>query len=251
VGKPCVIENCERLARYKNGLCFMHYARVRIFGTPKPDDRHCDLCQRTFTAGAYQRHIKSNYHKNMKRFKALLATNCVTLAEIGARLGFSRERARQIADSFGVKGVTRQKICTFTRREAKRRAAIEGSPLIRAARKICEHHKLEINPTGSRTATINNRKVRFGRLDENAHNGNRDGFFRPGRMRPQGADILCFIGPTHCWIVPARDYTIKSRTMFSPDPVVQGSKGYRPDLRHDWPKYIDAFHLFGKHITKQ
>jgi hypothetical protein len=62
-----------------------------------------------------QQHQSSVRHKHHKRIAILLMKPCVTLSEIGNRLGVSRERARQIAASYGLRGFNRMHVCTLER----------------------------------------------------------------------------------------------------------------------------------------
>ena len=62
------------------------------------------------------RHIESAYHLHAERIKALLAANCLSFAEIGKRIGVSRERVRQIAKKLGCEtGRKRHRVCVLAR----------------------------------------------------------------------------------------------------------------------------------------
>src|SRR5262245_3499655 len=60
-------------------------------------------------------HTQSTYHRQAKRIKALLAQECMTLEEIGKRIGVTRERVRQIAQLIGVdtSPASRTTVCTL------------------------------------------------------------------------------------------------------------------------------------------
>lgn len=61
------------------------------------------------TVGAKSRHRKSVYHRQYRRIEALLSKPCVNFAEIGRRVGVSREYVRQIYTNILGRGTGRER----------------------------------------------------------------------------------------------------------------------------------------------
>lgn len=78
---------------------------------------------------------------NPERIDALLATQCMTYAEIGRRVGLSRERIRQIdLKKHGRKGMERKRACILPGPTVPKRAFIQA----------CEDRGLEVSASMKR-----------------------------------------------------------------------------------------------------
>lgn len=193
--------------------------------------RYCEDCNVTRNAN----HWRSLSHKKIKRFKRLLASNCISLTEIGVRLGFTRERARQIANQLGVKGQDRRTVCAVTRRESARRKTIEKSPYIKAIRRRGEARGWQVEATGARDVIVNGFHVHAGKLNEER------GYLRLAGMIYRDCDLLCYIGQRRWVIMPPTKMPHRT-TMFS-ERETDATRPGNPQALHHWRQFINAFHL--------
>src|SRR2546423_13223807 len=83
-----------------------------------------------------KKHRRSVFHRQHRRIKKLLSSNCVSFTEIAARLGVNRERIRQIADTLEIKGRPRRKICMLGRRTREIEQARARNATLQSLREV-------------------------------------------------------------------------------------------------------------------
>lgn len=199
---------------------------------------------------AYKNHLKSKFHLNAVRATALLESNCVTFQEIGKRLNVSRERVRQWAGVLGLrKGNDRQKICTYIRhaperQEKAQRKADHIRPLID---KLAEQG-LPGMCVGKRLVKCGNHLLHYKRIGYGPFfsNGYEITTVRLARWHAP-SDFGFVVGHNskeNIWLVMPVEKYPRNGTLF----VMPRDKGERElpgahQNRHDYPDYIDAWHL--------
>ena len=73
----------------------------------------CD-CGMALKGQQHSWHRAGRAHQQAQRIKALMENDCITFAEMGVRLGITRERVRQIAARLGYpRGRKRRRVCTI------------------------------------------------------------------------------------------------------------------------------------------
>lgn len=224
--KLCKQRKCKRSVRSR-GLCHAHYQSLRIAGRLVTTRKFCDLCNTTGQFG----HARSLSHCKMKRFKKLLDQKCITLSEIGRRLGFTREYARQLAKRFEVKGAERVHACTLTRQQQK----LEASRFIRRARRVAETREWAIEPIALRQAQINNKTVQFATLARP-----RGYLSISGSVNPK-TDFVVFCDDKTWVVLPVQRCPSGSTYFTETEPM--DTRGVGRSKRHDWRQFINAFHL--------
>ena len=79
--------------------------------------RYCQTCRFELDKRGFSRHTLSVFHRKAKLIRAMLERDCITHAEIGRRIGVTRERVRQLALQMGfADGRSRHAICRMERR---------------------------------------------------------------------------------------------------------------------------------------
>lgn len=232
----CKVRNCDAPV-FARGRCVRDYHRYRRSSSwlrLRRVFKRCDTCK----VAMQVQHFSSNSHKKMERFKVLLAQDCITFTEIGNRLGFTPERARQIAKRFEVKGHKRRKVCTLNRHEMIRQQMIESSFFIQQAQDRAAQFGWTIEPLGKKVVVINGKTVRFGHLRQKRYlsvSGIRG-------SRPYMCDFAVFCNRDLWVIFPASDCP-RNTTMFSEtEPIDQ--RGMGKEKNHDYRRYINAWHYF-------
>lgn len=216
----------------------MPVGRSKTWGTPF----FCETCK--ITTLVKRSHLRSVAHRQNGRIRALLNQPCIAFSEIGRRLGVSRERVRQIADRF----------CPETGRQRQYTCAINNPPklpsncLALRAEKVCREKGLPfqfVNRTNgirqrlsTNAAIIANEKCLLRRSAER-ENGNI--VVRRPALGPEDAAFLLSYMPDGRWlIIPKDKWPRTGSTEFRPGDLQRpGGKS----KRHDWPGYIDAWHL--------
>ena len=199
----------------------------------------CEICQRSYTRG-YTRHLTSVGHQQRERLARLLQTNCLTYAEIGARLGISRERVRQLAGQFiTLTGTERHDFCRYD----KRMAIFHDIPFVQQARQ----HGIDLAPYRMRTKwsgtiflydkqliCLRTSNVRLG-----------SSYYVLRKTRRVDPDIFVWSLPSGEYVIlPKAVATFKSQTMFSMREVLAGEKGCTDTLNHHYFRYLNAWHVF-------
>jgi hypothetical protein len=189
-------------------------------------------------------HRRSPYHRHHRRIKALLSKNEISYAEIGARLGLTRERVRQIAEKAGMPSRRqRQKQCVVDRRTSAWRERKGYREIIAK----CSELGYTVMPSRRVNGTdwyleanifvINGRRVRIVYTS----------WTRPGYLRLQRveahADFYLSISPIGFFIFPSRVWrTFPAKTAFSKDPSTSDGGAVR-SRRHDYLDYLEAWKL--------
>jgi hypothetical protein len=202
----------------------------------------CGLPMSSDRRGAYK-HRRSTYHRHHQRIKDLLSKNEIPYAEIGARLGITRERVRQIAKKIGMpSGQQRKEQCILDRRTAIWRehkghgkviAKCEelGYTVTPSRRDAGSHWYFEAN-----IVVINGRRVRIV-----YSNKMRSRYLRLKRSEAH-ADFYLAISPIGFFIFPSKVWrTFPATTAFSPYPSTS-HVGLRSN-RHDYLDYLEAWKL--------
>jgi hypothetical protein len=190
--------------------------------------------------GAYQ-HRRSAYHRHHRRIKDLLSKNWISYAEIGATLGITRERVRQIAEKAGIpSGRQRKEQCTLDGRTSAWREHKGHREVIAK----CEELGYTVTPSTRGTSlewhleanivVINGRRVRILYI-----NKTRSRYLRFRRPVTE-ADFYLGVSPIGFFIFPLNVCrTFPARTAFSPDP----SKSHVRSDRHGYLDYLEAWKL--------
>jgi hypothetical protein len=189
-------------------------------------------------------HRRSPYHRHHRRIKALLSKNEISYAEIGARLGLTRERVRQIAEKAGMPpGRQRQKQCVVDRRTSAWREHKGHREVIAK----CEELGYTVMPSRRVNSTdwyleanivvINGWRVRIVYT-----NWTRSGYLRVKRFEAH-ADFYLSISPVGFFIFPSKVWrTFPASTAFSSDPSTSDG-GVVRSSRHDYLDYLEAWKL--------
>jgi len=78
--------------------------------------RYCQTCRFEISKNGFKLHTLSVLHRKGRLIRAMLERNCITHAEIGRRIGLTRERVRQLALQMGfASGRSRHAICRMER----------------------------------------------------------------------------------------------------------------------------------------
>lgn len=192
-------------------------------------------------------HLRSVGHRQNGRIRALLNTPCITFSEVGRRVGVSRERVRQIADRFCQEtGRQRQHVCAINQGRNK----LPADCLAVRAEEVCREKGLPFQfanyaVNGSRlpskiTAIIGNEKCLLRRSSERK-NGN----IVVRKPLSNDKDATFMLSPLRDgrWLIVPRSKWPHRSTEFKPGVLLRpGGKSNR----HDWPAYIDAWHLLKK-----
>jgi hypothetical protein len=216
----------------------MSAGRPKGSGTPF----FCRTCQITSLLKTI--HLKSVGHRQNRRIRALLKQPCISFSEIGRRLGVSRERVRQIADRF----------CPETGRQRQYSCAINNPPnlpsncLALRAEKVCREKGIPFQFArrligvrlwpSTNAAIIANQKCLL-RHSPERENGNIV-LRRPTCDHKDFKFLLSPLTDGRWMIIPKAKWPGGGSTEFRPGDLRRpGGKS----KRHDWPAYIDAWHL--------
>jgi hypothetical protein len=192
-------------------------------------------------------HRLSVYHRHHRRIKNLLSKDSLSFAEIGERVGITRERVRQIAQQLG----------RATGRERREQRTMEKRMSAWLERKsyrelIAKCKKLGYTVTPSRYTTrggwrfedpiavINGWRVHI------VYIRTRDRYlvFRRSVVR---ADFHLGVSPIGFFIFPSKVWkTFPEATEFSPIPCPIGQRGFTHSDRHDYLNYLEAWKLLGR-----
>jgi hypothetical protein len=212
--------------------------------------RETCVCGQKILQGFRDYHMRSTAHRQGRRLRALLSNPCLTLEEIGKRVGVTRERVRQIATKFGVDPNTRRPVCVLNKRTARIAKILADTGL----QPWCDRYGLTLEPVLTadektarrRTCFINGhlclikscclRPARYAR--QNGGQGAAYVNIHPGNPEPEVAFLLFRLDPDTWFVIP-RDKAPDHQTMFSLEPTLTGTRG----TRHDWPDYKNAFWL--------
>lgn len=209
----------------------------------------CAECGVTVGVLQRKRHLAGAVHLHSKRIRALLAEPCITLEEIGKRLGVTRERVRQIAKLLQLES-NRHGICVLNRREAERerrsKSLDELPEILRARLSKFRLQGIEVLNDGRayyHRLIVNGRRCswRFASAHWQARKGNRLYFhFNVS----QCADFLLLVAgdPLNTvYVIPASEISSSSICI----PIGSPSPGWEKRRKHsrNWEQWREAWHL--------
>lgn len=205
----------------------------------------------------HAKHINSIFHLHAARIKTLLKVPCMSYAEIGRRVGISRERVSQIVkrlpNDAEITANYKQTLCSLERsRNRVEEAKAHG--LLGIVVKECEARGLPYelvsrqHPMANgefyfskRFLTINGNRCYLSKLFKH-----KSGFIGLSRVGPASddADFIIYCAENiKPWLIIPRDLapiTHSTQISLTPDPNGKGKAG---DNRHDWPLYFDNWDL--------
>ncbi len=195
-------------------------------------------------AGRNRHHQLSVYHRQPRRIRALLSNNALSFADIGNRLGITRERVRQMAQQLGMASgrlrqeqrVLYQRMAAWRERKDHRELIAKGKELGYTVTPIrCNTHSRWRFEPGM--VAINGWRVHI------VHMRTR-GRYLGFRRFVCRADFHVGISTIGFFIFPSKVWkTFPARTAFSPIPCMRGQPGFAGSDRHDYLKYLEAWKL--------
>jgi hypothetical protein len=203
-------------------------------------------------AHANRRHHRlSIYHRHYRRIKDLLSKDSLSFAEIGERVGITRERVRQIAQQLGgASGRERREQHTMDKRMSawhERRGHREL---------VAKCKELGYTVTPSRVDTRWGWRFEHGIVVINGwrthivHIRTKGRYFAFRRSVVR-ADFQVGISPIGFFIFPTKVWkTFPKGTEFSPIPSMSGQPGVTRSHRHDYLNYLEAWKLLGRRAVK-
>jgi hypothetical protein len=202
------------------------------------------LCECGMTvAKASGTHFTSRFHQLALRITALLKTDCLSFAEIGDRIGVSRQRVHQIAKNLGcTPGRVRQKVCAVRKRVAKRAGYLDAKHADLMIR--CGELGLDLRPVDSSTVLVNGCRCSVSRcVKPLIVNGTE---YAHLRVRRKGVEFALVKGPGPSWFVFPASLPLPITTSFSLDPKMTGAK----EDFHDYLRYREAWHLLKPELQR-
>ncbi len=196
-------------------------------------------------------HRTGVFHLQHRRIKKLLASSCISFAEIGARLGVERERIRQIAKALEIRGHPRQKVCTLGRRTREIEQARSGDARLRSLHRVAKRQRitLELLPVEGKTrfeslhlVYLNGHLCRLARAS--LRRGKRIDV-RPLKITREVEFAIYWQESAHLWLIVPRKNLPTGKTTFAIEPMWV----YEDGRRHNWRDYINAWGLLKKDAT--
>lgn len=207
-------------------------------------------------------HEQGKYHQNYKRVRALLDQNCISFAEIGRRLGITREAVRTTAKRLGIDGTSRKTSCSIKTLEEllkeKRAEFIANNTLLGRFIVACEQHNLDVTCAladgdgkyssraissrevlvGSKRVYVRSAWLRMINQSRNVQLG------PPPKSTISRIDVVCTEITTGAWLIMRINHLPKKGTMFALDePGHRIGKTRR--ARHDYRTFINRWSIFG------
>jgi hypothetical protein len=196
---------------------------------------------------SHRYHRRSVYHRQHRRIRGLLSNDSLSFADIGDRLGITRERVRQIARQLGMTSgrqrreqrALHQRIPAWHERRGYRELIAKGKEFGYAV----TPSRVD-SPEGwrfeARMVVINGWRAHI------VYVRTRGRYLAFGRSEV-GADFYVGISPIGFFIFPSKVWkTFPERTMFSPIACPIGKRGFAHSNRHDYLKYLEAWKLLGR-----
>jgi hypothetical protein len=216
----------------------------------------CNVCQRE--VGLRNVHERGVGHSQRDRIAKLLETPCVTFAEVGDRVGVSRQRMQQIAVKMGINpGRQRQRVCSIAKFFTGEERHVTDTPLFAELQGICDRKgiRFEIIPVvttvghfvpkwHTRHLLLNGRPCFVGslRVMRRGLSKNRKYYCFTKTKSPVDFDIRKSVDKGDWWVFPHDE--LGNQTSFSGAPL---AKYGSPDCRHDYvAKYKEAWHLLSQ-----
>lgn len=198
----------------------------------------CKRCGMTVAESLLWIHRRSLLHRRYHEIKRLIEGNVVTLAEIAARYGVSKEWVSQVSERMGIPGRDRQKQRTMRKLQTSprlvrlledlRAQGLNVSPLVifrRGGNVWVPRRRVLVN---GRMCAVIKATVRNERL------------VRLHYQKTHPAEFVLVQMPDHWLVIPVEEAP-HDTTILSPHlaRLAPGSGG----RKHDWNKYLDAWHL--------
>jgi Sigma-70, region 4 len=196
---------------------------------------------------SHRYHRLSVYHRQYRRIRGLLSNSSLSFADIGDRLGITRERVRQIALQLGMEsGRQRQEQRGLHERMPAWQERKGYRELIAMSKKV----GYTLSPTRvdsrggwrfrARIVVINGWRAQI------VYMRTRGRYLAFGRSDVR-ADFYVGISPIGFFIFPSTVWkTFPERTTFSPTPCPIGQRGFTQSGRHDYLNYLEAWKLLGR-----
>lgn len=192
-------------------------------------------------------HQRSVFHRQHRRVVSLLATNCLTLEEIGQRLGITRERVRQIAVRLNIVCEDRRQVCTVTRADRRWRAAIKD----RATGRLIEVLDTEGIPWDRILAQTSSglywltKALRVNGLRVQVRGAwlNKNGYVAARGEHTEGSDVAVYALPDGNWLVVPSARRLPKYTLFALEPDLDG-RGATQGKRHDYMSMVNDWSVF-------
>lgn len=189
-------------------------------------------------------HRRSVAHKRSRRLRALLSIDCLTYAEIGSRLGISRERVRQLADQSGPKphvGWERRKSCTLNKkRMAFRKRRFVQELLKRRFQVEPVYHRKGVTWFSKTMFYVNGLLVSLQKASF-MRKGKYVSLYKPARR----ADVYVWALPDNNYLIlPKEKLTFPSMTSFAMHKVSPRTRGASATRHHHYFSYVNAWRVF-------
>ena len=192
-------------------------------------------------------HRLSVYHRHYRRIKNLLSRDSLSFADIGERVGITRERVRQIAQQLG----------RATGRERREQHAMDKRMSAWHERKgyrelIATGKEFGYRVTPSRVDSPEGWRFQARIVVINGWRAQIVYMRTRGRYLAFGrsdvpADFYVGISPIGFFIFPSKVWkTFPERTSFSSIPCPIGQSGFTHSHRHDYLSYLEAWKLLGR-----
>jgi hypothetical protein len=192
-------------------------------------------------------HRLSVYHGQHRRIRDLLSKDSLSFAEIGERVGITRERVRQ---AWGASGRERREQHAMDKRTSAWRERKGYRELIAK----CKGLGYTVTPsrydTGWGWRFLDGIVVINGWRAHIVYIRTKDRYllFRRSVVR---ADFHVGISPIGFFIFPTKVWkTFPEATSFSPIPCAIGQRGFTHSHRHDYLNYLEAWKLLGRRAVK-
>jgi hypothetical protein len=190
-------------------------------------------------------HFVGVRHRRYKTMVRLLNSTCLNYSEIAERLGVSRERIRQLASS--VTGKTtreRRSSCHVSKAFQKWRAHPNTQFLLQRGLDVrafmLKFPSRVYAVPSNKIFRVAGKKILVKRMYDSETFPGRAVRVTPMRERDRGkVDFVVSPSPLGAFVFPASDHPPRG-TIFVVKPK-QKPGGNRN--RHDWPKYLEAWHL--------
>jgi hypothetical protein len=192
-------------------------------------------------------HLLSVYHRQHRKIRGLLSNDSLTFAEIGQRLGITRERVRQIARQLEMEsGLQRreqrtlhQRMPAWSKRKGYRELIAKGKEFGYTV----TPNRVD-SPWGwrfqARMVLINGWRAHIVYIRTKGR------YLVFGRSDIR-ADFYVGISPIGFFVFPSKVWkTLPEKTSFSPIPCPVGHRGFTHSHRHDYLNYLEAWKLLGR-----
>jgi hypothetical protein len=197
--------------------------------------RYCQTCRFELDKRGFSRHTLSVFHRKAKLIRAMLERDCITHAEIGRRIGVTRERVRQLALLMGfADGRSRHAICRTERRRK------EMAEFFVEAQK----RGFAVEPLGTRSAYIDGklcvqRKACWHAIGKSEHKHTYVSIRQPGGR----FDICAWKLPDGRFLILPKKLAGFGQTTFKPE---ESEYPGTASSSHHYRQHIEGWSLLGQ-----